>query len=167
MRNWLMLLGAVVAVCLVALPALSGPGKGPAEKATGGITVQEGGNTASVEFNAHEAKGDRPAKGKFTWTLGDNQRTIVIDVQAVKVDGDTAWFAGVCTEDSGETLEGRYFFVKVVDGGEPPEEGVDQVSWEWLPASATAADAAAKVTDEDDPANNKQIVKGNIQVHSS
>ena len=121
---------ASVALALLAVSALAGPGKGPAEKATGGLVIEENnGSSAKVEFNAHEQKGDGEnegdqAKGTFTWWLldedGEAVRTIVVDVSIVRVEGDTAWFAGAAVSDTeNDAKVGDWLYVKVVDDGTP------------------------------------------------
>ena len=138
---------------------------GPAEKATGGIMVQETSDTAWVDFNAHEAKGKRDAKGTFWWYLGgkdDPTRTIKVDVEYVMVDGDMAWFAGMAVMDTDNDLEGEWFFVKVKDGGTPATDG-DQVWWEWVDDEETAE---GMVEDMTMPANEKDILAGNLVVHT-
>lgn len=152
-----------------------GRGRGPAEKATGGIVVEEADEAeACVELNAHEAKdGGIEGKGTFKWYLGgrdDPDREIVVDVVYVKVEGDEAWFAGICTHDSDGTKEDDWLFVKVMDGGTPARRG-DRVWWEWLgeePGGGWPEDEspAEKVENEDDPANEKTITAGNLVVHS-
>lgn len=140
---------------------------GPAEKATGGIEVEESTDTASVEFNAHEAKGNRDAKGVFWWWLGgkdDPSRTIKVEVRFVKVDGDKAWFAGKAVMDTGGAKEDDWFFVQALDGGTPATDG-DQIWWEWLGEDAES-EAEEKVEDMEEPANEKTILAGNLVVHT-
>lgn len=166
----------VLAIGLSASVMAQGGGRpdfaGPAAKATGGIEVQEGANTAWVEFNAHEGdadhrgRGRQQAKGEFCWQLGDPEdpdRTICVDVVYVKVDGDTAWFAGPAVVDSADNLVGHWLFVMVVDGGTPATAG-DEAWWQWL--GEDAGDTAAEMVEEMDvPANEKTIVSGNLVVH--
>ena len=79
-------------------------------------------------------------------------------VTDVMVDGDTAWFIGECTYDSMHMNEGKWLFVKTMDGGEPGTNG-DQVWWKWYPSEKpTWADEGDLVA--------KTIVSGNLQVHS-
>lgn len=151
---------------------------GPGAKATGGIEVQREGNTAWVEFNAHEGDADHPgrgrqqAKGEFSWYLGgmeDPTREIHVDVRYVKVDGNEAWFAGEAVVDTNNgALEGRWFVVQVLDGGTPARRG-DRVWWQWLPVETEdfdpEAEAAGMVGDMETPANEKEIVSGNLVVH--
>ena len=167
----MIVLAGVVAGLAVA-PAFAGPGKGPAEKATGGLMIQENnGAEAKVEFNAHEQKGDGEkegdkAKGEFTWWLldanGEVARMIVVDVSIVQVDGDMAWFAGEATEDTGDTKVGDWLYVAVYDGGTPGTDG-DTIGWKWVGTMA-AAQTAVDTMDED--VNDKPILAGNLVVHT-
>ncbi|GAI14717.1 unnamed protein product [marine sediment metagenome] len=71
----------LVFVLVIALtPALiyAAP-KGPAEKATGGVTLDRPNddNYRHATFNAQEAKGDNPAKGVFTWIQINTDGTFI------------------------------------------------------------------------------------------
>ncbi|MGC9308877.1 MAG: hypothetical protein ACP5FL_08905, partial [Thermoplasmatota archaeon] len=109
---------------------------GPAEKATGNVTLYEpyDGGYRVVDFNAHEAKENREAKGEMTdyvYDPDDNLRRIFeYDVHYVNVDGDYAHFGALCTYDSEDGLTGQWLYVKVLDGGTPGTEG-DAMGWRW------------------------------------
>ncbi|GEM_PF-4092826 len=143
---------------------------GPANRVTGGIEVEEpwADSYASVSFNAHQEKGNRPAKGMFKWELmddGEVTRTIEVDVMYVKVEDNTGWFAGECFYDSDDgELEGQWLFVKAYDGGTPAREG-DQIWWEWLDDDDEDEYPEKKVARGDDPENEKPITAGNLVVH--
>ncbi|MFW6154447.1 MAG: hypothetical protein ACOC95_04435 [Planctomycetota bacterium] len=164
-------LAAVAA--LTVMPAVAGRGKGAAEKATGGLVIQEhNGREAKVEFNAHEQRGagqkaGDKAKGALTWSLlnadGEVIRNIVLDVSIVKVDGDTAWFAGEAVEDSNDDAKvGDWLYVMVIDYGTPGTNG-DTIGWKWV---GTLAAAQMAVDNEDDDVNDKPILEGNLVVHT-
>ena len=189
-----LVLAVGLSASLKAKPDHAGPPEdaGPAEKATGGIKVKEGENWAWVDFNAHEAKGNRDAKGTFWWWLGgkdDPTHTIKVDVEYVKVEGDTAWFAGMAVKDEDENGEtgnkiDDWFFVKAYDGGTPATDG-DQIWWQWLgeepddgwPEDGSPEDLVENMEnplkdddddeDEDeDESNEKPILAGNLVVHT-
>lgn len=142
-------------------------GKGPAQKATGGIGLEE--RDAWVEFNAHEAKGNRPAKGVFWWYAGgkeDPDRTIKVDVECVIVDENAAWFAGEAVMDTeGDAKVGDYLFVKVMDGGTPATDG-DKIWWDWDSDTEEEDPACDRVEAKDTPNNEKPILAGNLVVHN-
>jgi len=137
----------------------------PASNATGKVQVlNDSDEYAWAEFEAYESKNGQPAKGLFHYWLEDGSEEIYVDVVYVKVDGEYVWFAGKCTEASGE-LVGRWFFLAAHDGGDPGRL-VDHVWWEWLPDTADAETIAErKVNNLEKPANNKSIENGNVVVN--
>lgn len=134
-KRTLVLTGIVLLV--VALSVQAKPeNAGPAEKATGSISIFEPYDDGhrEVSFNAHEAKGNRPAKGQMKDLVydpdGNLRRTFEYDVEYVNVDGDTAYFGAQCTYDSAGTQTGEWLYVKVHDGGTPGRKG-DHIGWKW------------------------------------
>ena len=160
----------VTAFLLLTLPSgavfADGQGKGPAEKATGWVSIDNstGQGDWYAEFNAHEAKDNRPAKGTMRTWNDTISRDLQYDVVYVNVDGDTAWFAAQCTYDSAGKQVGKWLFIKVDDGGEPGWGGVDHIGWDWNSTSET--NASNRVTSGDTPANWWTIDEGNLQVHT-
>ncbi|MFC1653258.1 hypothetical protein ACFL1M_00220 [Patescibacteria group bacterium] len=161
MKKITSLLAGVVLLAIV-MPAMAAkptntPNNGTSgEKITGSIEIDRGDeNMRYAEFNAHEAYGDKDAKGEFHWWMTDGKglmlREIYVDVTDVRVMGDDGWFEGMATHDSqAGAREGDMFYVKVFDGGTPATDG-DMIWWSW-----------------DSPAyKEKALVGGNLVVHSN
>jgi len=135
-----------------------------AEKVTGTVGGPPRGWYA--EFDAHEAFGHRPAKGAMRRWSDVVGRVTYFDVKYVRVEGNTAWFAAVCTYDSSTTdnREGKWAFVKVFDGGTPGTTG-DKIGWDWNSVNET--DAESRVEAMDTPDNGPwSITDGNLVVHT-
>ena len=164
MKNKLMAL-AIIGICIAVgmtsllADAKPGNGKGPTEKATGHIEfTRDDGKYIIAEFNAHEAIGDRPAKGCYMWWNynpdGTLYRNITVEILPTKViiDGNTAWFAGECTYDSWHSIEGNLLYVYVEDNTTPGATG-DIIAWKW--------------GNPPDPIDDSRpIEEGNIVVHT-
>jgi hypothetical protein len=147
---------------------------GPANKVTGDVTFYESftGNCAEgqyrqMDFNAHEAKDGRLAKGLFTETVlcsdGTTIRYFEARVISACVNADsTADFLILFTYDSaGGAIEGRYDEITVIDNGEPGK--LDLIYRRVL---GTSADIPANYTcDGANTPLGEQYVGGNIQVH--
>jgi hypothetical protein len=113
------------------------------------------------------------AKGALLYS--DPKITYTMDVQFLRVSGNTAWFAGQVTSASdpgvgGCCKVGNWIFWKVQDNGEPGV-GVDKIWGEDLTVSegitdsiAAALKVASMATPESDPFT---INGGNIQVHQN
>jgi hypothetical protein len=137
MRKTSNVLLIAVAVLALTLPVQAKPDNaGPAEKATGSISIYEpwDGGHREVSFNAHEAKGNRPAKGEMTDLVydpdGNLRRTFEYDVQYVNVEAPYAYFGALCTYDSEGAKAGDWLYVRVLDGGTPGTAG-DFIGWGW------------------------------------
>lgn len=153
----------VVALILVLTPTVIYAKNGPSEKVTGYIEFLQGTNEGYAEFNAHEEKGDKPAKGEFHRVIynsgGSIKREIYVDITSVDVDSETtATFSGICTYDSRTTnnKKGQIFTVKVIDGGSPGTNG-DRVCWSFDP----------NPTFDGGVYYEKPIIGGNLVVHSN
>jgi len=136
-------------------------GGGPTDKATGsGMFKAADGLFWDIDFNAHEALYDRPAKGSFYAIRDDLSTSIgVANLTYVNVDGAAACFGGQITEATGAfaIYLGRYWFTGVQDGGEPEQDKVrNQVVSTFTPPSWCANLTGPFVAD---------MVGGNIQVH--
>lgn len=87
-----------------------------------------------------------------------------MNVKAVSVDGDTAWYAAEIIASSAnlgfENLPTNYLFVKVIDNDEPGV-GVDVTSGDLM----TEAGTLAAVANHGTPSASAIINAGNIQVH--
>lgn len=135
---------------------------GPAEKATGCVLTDQRG--WGIDFNAHEAKADRDAKGQIYHWSDEMEREIQIEVEYVNIEDEWGYFAGVCTYDSLDgTNIGQWLYVVVYDGGTPGTNG-DQVWWDWN--SSDEADAEQRVADGDTNSIEKGIIEGNLVVHT-
>lgn len=82
-----------------------------------------------------------------------------VNVTAVSVSGDDAWFAGPVI--AGNVGVGNWLFVKVHDGGEPGKL-VDQAWGSFTNQAAALAGVGARATPADGPFS---ITSGNLQVH--
>ena len=140
--------------------------KGPAEKATGTVGGPPRGWYA--DFNAHEAKENQPAKGSMHMWSDEVGRELDLQVKYVSVEGDTTWFAALCTYDSwvghSHYRVGKWFFVKVHDGGTPGRKG-DHIGWDWN-SGTNEADVVTRVSNMVSPANWWSVTDGNLVVHN-
>mgnify|MGYP006303466339 CR=1 FL=1 len=158
----------VIVAMAATLPLLAKPDHaGPAEKATGSITLFEpyDGGYRDVSFNAHEARANRPAKGEMTDMVydpdGNLRRVFEYDVMYVRVDGDYAWFGAVCTLDSEGAKTGDWLYVRVMDGGTPGTEG-DSMGWKW----GSETQVMDWVEDGDSDTWWRMAIAGNLVVHT-
>jgi hypothetical protein len=157
MKNKLMaiaIIGVFVMAGISGLVLAKPDHAGPAEKTTGSIGfTKDDGHYIWVEFNAHEAKSHRPAKGWYHWWNynpdGTLYRNISVQIQSVNVDGTEAWFDGACTYDSWGGIVGNHLYIHVEDVGTPGTAG-DDIGWDW----------------GDTEYNYKTIEDGNIVVHT-
>jgi hypothetical protein len=102
--------------------------------------------------------------GFLRCTSSDDDTEMYIELEYTAIDGDYAWFAGICTED-GENFTGKWLFGAVHDGGTPGKL-VDHIWWEWLPDSDDVEEVAqSKVENFEIPAKNKPISSGDIKVN--
>lgn len=113
---------ATLLLALVALPLYAGQGKS-GEKATGTVTYQNGGDTVMAIFDAHEAIGNRGAKGTFLY-VDQAYNFYLLELTCVNVDpaGHVATFGGSVQYsnfiDVGTTIQ-----IWVYDGGTPGSAG--------------------------------------------
>ena len=165
--------GVAIAVVLLATVTFAAPAAKP--KATGDADWFNGqgyDQQANVTFNAISTKaGELDAKGSAIYT--DANVTYTMDVQYLKVDGNTAWFAGQVTSvtvtgTNPQIAVGHWILYQVVDGGEPGI-GVDQIWGEDLSVSDPGTDvriAYNKVTGQAKPLGGPFVLTGgNVQVH--
>lgn len=133
----------VLGLALALLVAGTASARGPAEKGTGFIMLYEpwDGGHREVDFNAHEAKDGRPAKGSMVDDVygptGLWRRTFMYSVHYVRVEGDYVHFGAYCYYDSNGTHAGRWLYVKAQDGGTPGRAG-DGIGWKWGSETAVA-----------------------------
>jgi len=158
----------IAALVLTVTPALIFAGNnGPAKKATGGISIYEpwDGGHREVSFNAHEAVGNKDAKGKMVDDVygpdGVLRRVFEYDVKYVRVDGDYAYFGAYCTNDSKGDLTGEWLYIKVQDGGTPGTNG-DYIGWKW----GSETQVASWVTDGGPTGWWRLAIGGNLVVHT-
>jgi hypothetical protein len=139
----------------VAKPASGGHS---ADKATGSGTWTNGGGVDFyAQFNAHEAAGNRDAKGYLFQNRLDGDGGFTVDVDTVNVYATYACFGGVTTSGWGEYANrvGSYRWTVVVDGGEPGEDFL-RGGWTGTPSFCDPADTAG----------NQSFSSGNVQVHA-
>jgi len=148
----------LVAVLVLGLLASVVVARGPANRATG-LVWFEGTGDIHVEFDAHMAKDDRPAKGSICWYRYGDLR-FELDVICCKVDGITAWFAAGPTGPD-DVSDLGYLVFKVIDGGTPGDNG-DALSVQWV---NNETDACTMVVSGDDPIHQYTIIEGNLVVH--
>ena len=164
--------GVAIAVVLLATVTFAAPAAKP--KATGDadwFNAQGYNQQANATFNAISIKGGLDAKGSAIYT--DANVTYAMDVQYLKVEGNTAWFAGQVTSvtvtgTNPQIFAGHWILYQVLDGGEPGI-GVDKVFGEDLSVSDPDTDssiAANKVWAGTKPLGGPFVLTGgNIQVH--
>ena len=164
--------GVAVASLLLATVTFAAPG--PKPKATGDadwFNAQGYEQQANVTFNAISTKGGLDAKGSAIYT--DANVTYTMDVQFLKVDGNTAWFVGQVTSvtvtgTNPQIYVGHWILYQVVDGGEPGI-GVDEIWGEDLSVSYPQTDiveAFNKVSAGTKPLGGPFVLTGgNVQVH--
>jgi hypothetical protein len=161
-----------IAVVLLATVTFAAPAAKP--KATGDadwFNAQGYNQQANATFNAISTKGGPDAKGSAIYT--DANVTYTMDVQYLKVEGNTAWFAGQVTSvtvtgTNPQIYVGHWILYQVVDGGEPGI-GVDEIWGEDLSVSNPNADSTAaynKVMAGEKPLGGPFVLTGgNVQVH--
>ena len=116
-----------------------------------------------IELRVSGADGEDSAKGRLRLWSADGSRETKVDLVYLRVDGEYAWLAGECKEDT-DGLQGRWVFLAVHDGGEPGRL-VDHIWMEWLgEGQAGMAQAKSKVENLDTPAESKSIESGDIEV---
>ena len=164
--------GVAIAVVLLGTVTFAAPGAKP--KATGDadwFNAQGYNQQANATFNAISTKGGLDAKGSAIYT--DANVTYTMDVQALFVKDNAAWFAGQVTSvnvtgTNPQIFVGHWILYQVVDGGEPGI-GVDRVWGEDLSVStpgAGIAEAFSKVSTAATPLGGPFVLTGgNVQVH--
>ncbi len=97
-------------------------------------------------------------KGNFHYTDG-NKNKYSVKVSEVKVDGNTAWFAGEVISSKNNAYDGQWLFAKVVDNGASGD-----LIWGSFVADETTA--KADVAAMSDPSDGSfTLFKGNIKVN--
>jgi hypothetical protein len=141
-----------------ALQALASvPARGPAEKATGSFGFHAYGNDYWVEFNAHEAKDGRPAKGTY-YTYTNNVKGWEAEIECVNVDGSYAYFAGPVVGAS------KWAYIVVYDGGTPGRKG--DLNWSYFKDETTARNWVAAGHIEPWSPMPYVVNSGNLVVHT-
>ncbi|MFO7967289.1 MAG: hypothetical protein R6U44_06795 [Archaeoglobaceae archaeon] len=161
----------VMAGSAIGKPGNGNGNAGPAEKATGNVTLYEpwDGGYRVVDFNAHEEKGVRDAKGMMVDNVygpdGDMRRLFEYDVEYVNVEGDYAYFGAKCTYDSGGDSggdkTGDWLYVVVEDGGTPGMNG-DAMGWSW----GSEDQVASWVENDGSTGWWRTPIAGNLVVHT-
>lgn len=158
------------AACLaVALPMLA-IGGSPADKATGDVLGTPATHPLRwhyFDFSAHEGKTLQQGKGELLHLRFDADGQAVIreehcEVLYVKVEGDSAWFAGPILYDSSNVLPLRWFVVHVQDGGRPGAAN-DMLWWTRV---ADEFEALEMLEQEAQPGADVVVQAGNLTVHT-
>ncbi|MBA7697109.1 hypothetical protein ES703_105767 [subsurface metagenome] len=158
----------IVVLILVLTPSIIYAKNGPAKKATGSISIFEkwDGGHREIEFNTHEAKDGRDAKGKMVDNVygpdGVLRRVFKYDVKYVRVDDDYAYFGALCTYDSEAGKTGKWLYVKVYDGGTPGTID-DHIGWKW---ASDETEVASWVNSGAIPGWWRMATEGNLVVHT-
>jgi hypothetical protein len=162
LRNMILMLSVILMIA--AGGVLAKPDNaGTADKITGGLEIitNVAPITAQVEFTAHAATGNRPAKGMFRWYRPDQPRTIVCEVTYVTVNGNAGAFVGKKTYDTTPGNPAIWIVVKVDDGGSPGTNN-DKLGIIWFLTEEKAIEYANGDTWPDE----RPIIAGNLVVHS-
>lgn len=125
MKAWTKVV-ALSACLLVSAPLLAGSTGESAAKATGQVWFENGGLWATLEFNAHEAMGNRPAKGHLyyaDWDGSGMMRYYKAWIDCVDVEGDEATFSGQIYETNVPAWMDQGVQIWVHDGGTPGRNG--------------------------------------------
>lgn len=160
--NSMMLLIVVLVICLfLVLPAVAG---GSSDKATGSGTWTNRFTVVQyVEFNAHEARDNSPAKGMLYQAEVNGLFSFTVDVDYVNIyENDSfACFGGIITKATGtwEKYLGRYRWTMVVDGGEG-EDAHDYLR-------GLVIDSMPDFCVNGDAGGNEVFSGGNVQIHVS
>ncbi|MDP3984215.1 MAG: hypothetical protein Q8Q52_04315 [Acidimicrobiia bacterium] len=159
-RRWLAATVAIGFTWALAIPAWAG---GAADKATGsGFWTNSQGINFYAEFNAHEAKDARPAKGSLFQERVDGAGGFIVDVDSVSIIFEThACFGGITTSAWGTYAfrAGQYRWTTVVDGGEP---AIDYLRGGWT--GSAEAGATPDWCLAGDIAGNDAWSGGNVQI---
>ena len=145
----------------MSFPAMAG---GSADKATGsGYWTNGGGDDFYAEFNVHEARDGRAAKGSLTQDRVDGLGGFVVDVTQVYVsaDGLSVCFGGNTTDAWGEYAHQLNVFrwTTVVDGGEgSTDNSGDFLRGAWIPGGPVWCT-------QGDTSTNEAWSGGNVQIH--
>jgi len=161
----------VIVVCALALSAVLPLWSSPAQNYSSGgggisgnveVSAQPG-EASHIEMKASAAGADNSAKGWLRLRSSDGGTETKVDLVYLRVDGEYAWAAGECTEDT-DGLGGRWLFIAVHDGGKPGRL-VDQFWMEWLDEGAKGRQQAkSKVDNLETPAESKSIESGDLKV---
>jgi hypothetical protein len=152
---------AGLAVAAIGAPAASNP---VVASATGsGHMVRPDGTFRSFSFAAQ-----RRADGSVTGQVQLNSRGfdvfVHIDVNCLRIDGNTAYMSGHVTYSSNpaEGVAGELNRWAVEDNGEGPGEPPDRVSS--IPANVSGADTKTCSDDMGDRPTSRDVHRGNVRV---
>jgi len=161
----------VIIVCVLALSIVLPSWSSPAQDFSSGggsiggnveVSAQQG-QANHVEMQASAAGADSSARGWLRLRSADGSVETKVDLVYLRVDGEYAWAAGECTEDT-DGLQGRWLFIALHDGGKPGRL-VDQLWMEWLDEGAKGRQQAkSKVDNLETPAESESIESGDLKV---
>ena len=153
-------LGAATIFSFSVMPVLGAP-NGPAPKATGGISYEAAGLDRQAQFQMHDGDAvGKTDKGMFKYSDA-NGDWYTVEVTAVNVSGDMAFFAGPVVAASQPGWVGLWLSAAAHDGGEPGAT-VDHI----YGIFTDQATAEANVSGEVAPGPAFAVTNGNLQVHS-
>jgi hypothetical protein len=118
-----------------------------------------------VRFDVRQTESERlPVYGYLShWENnpdGTRYRSVSVSVVYAVLTEDTAWFAGVCVDDTWDRREGEWLVVQVYDGG-TPGAGVDRVTLQWVGSESFARARVAAMTLSGETFN---VITGNLAV---
>ena len=137
---------------------------GSSDKATGsGMWTNQSGVVQTVDFNAHEPKDNRPAKGDLYQAEVNGAFSFRVDVDYVEVYETFACFGGEVIEASGSFAQylGQYRWTVVVDGG----EGLGAEDYLRGLVVSTGTPPPPWWCTGGNTANNEAFSGGNVQIH--
>lgn len=161
--------GLVVGLLLtIAIPAAAA---GSPDKATGsGTWTNVGGAVRTVDFNAHEPRDGKPAKGTLVQAAADGSFSFTVDVDDVTVYEDLGYacFGGYITAATGTAINriGDYRWTMVKDGGEgaDAEDYLQGRSSSEFPFAGPGNPPGFCLNGN--PGANEAFSGGNVQIHA-
>ena len=121
-------------------------------KASGDVTYTAYGLKRQADFDVNTYDN---SKGSFEYSDA-NHGSYTVNVSAVNVSGNDAWFAGVVTKASTHSWVGQWLFAKV-------QNGSPDTIWGSFTDQTTAQNGVASMTSPADGPFN--VTKGNVKVN--
>ena len=153
------LLLAVVSFILFASPQLAIAASNAAPKLTGGVKYVAYDLARQADFEMQDAQDNRPVKGNFKYS-DTNGNWYKVDIQAVKINNEWAYFAGPVVTASDPSWVGNWLSAAAYDGGNPGSKG-DLIFGIFTDQASALANVSGMVT----PGLGFAITQGNLTVH--